>query len=219
MNKGTRKMLDIIAHRGFWIKNYQKNSPEAFKLALENGFGIETDLRDFNGNIVISHDIPTESCITFHEFMSIVREYPSQTLSLNIKSDGLQELAKKDLGNYTDYFFFDMSVPDTLAYSRNQSKFYTRYSDIELQPALLNESDGIWLDNFSSNILDLDSLDRFLKLNKKVVLVSPELHGFGYESYWNQLLQYIKSNPGRVKCIGLCTDKPMGAKEFFSYAE
>ena len=101
-------MLDIIAHRGFWIKSNQKNSVEAFKLALENGFGIETDLRDFNGNIVISHDVPTESCITFHDFMAIVQEYPPQTLSLNIKSDGLQELSKKDLGSYTDYFFFDM---------------------------------------------------------------------------------------------------------------
>lgn len=211
-------MLDIIAHRGFWSEEIQKNSIESFKLALENGFGIETDLRDFNSNIVISHDVPNESCITFHDFMAIVQEFPPQTLSLNIKSDGLQELSKKGLGSYTDYFFFDMSVPDTLGYSRSQLIFYTRYSDIELHPALLNESAGVWLDNFSSNMLDIDSLDRFLNLNKKVVLVSPELHGFGYESYWNQLLKYIKLNPGRVQGIGLCTDKPMDAKEFFSYA-
>ena len=212
-------MLDIIAHRGFWIKSSKKNTVEAFELALKNGFGIETDLRDFNGNIVISHDVPTESSITFNRFMEIVQKYPSQTLSLNIKSDGLQELSKKDLGNYTDYFFFDMSVPDTLGYSRNQLKFYTRYSDIELHPALLNESAGVWLDNFSSNRLDIDSLDRFLNLNKKVALVSPELHGFEYENYWKQLLKYLKLNPGKVQFIRLCTDKPMDAKEFFSYAE
>jgi hypothetical protein len=212
-------MLDIIAHRGLWIKSHEKNSVEAFKLALKNGFGIETDLRDFNGNIVISHDIPTELCLTFKEFMDIVQEYPSQTLSLNIKSDGLQELSKQYLDSYKKYFFFDMSVPDTLGYSRSQLIFYTRYSDIELHPSLLNESAGVWLDNFSSNILDTDSLDRFLNLNKKVVLVSPELHGYEYENYWNQLLKYLKLNPGRVRCIGLCTDKPMDAKEFFSYAE
>jgi hypothetical protein len=212
-------MLDIIAHRGFWTKKHEKNSLAAFKLALENGFGIETDLRDFNGNIVISHDLPTEFCITFYEFMEIVRKYPAQTLSLNIKSDGLQELSKQSLASYTEYFFFDMSVPDTLGYLQNELIFYTRYSDIELYPALLNESAGVWLDNFSSNILDIDSLERFLNSNKKVVLVSPELHGYEYESYWNQLLKYLKLNPNKVLCIGLCTDKPMNAKEFFSYAE
>jgi hypothetical protein len=212
-------MLDIIAHRGFWTESSQKNSKEAFKLALKNGFGIETDLRDFNGNTVISHDVPTESCIALQEFMAIVQEFPPQTLALNIKSDGLQELSKKGLGNYTEYFFFDMSVPDTLGYLESQLIFYTRYSDIELHPALLNEAAGIWLDNFSSNTLDIVSLDRFLNLNKKVVLVSPELHGFEYVNYWNQLLKYLKVNPGRVQFIGLCTDKPMVAKEFFSYAE
>lgn len=212
-------MLDIIAHRGCWIKNHEKNSVEAFKLALKSGFGIETDLRDFNGNIVISHDIPTELCITFKEFMGIVQEYPSQTLSLNIKSDGLQELSKQDLGSYRQYFFFDMSVPDTLGYSRSQLIFYTRYSDIELHPALLNESAGVWVDNFSSNILDIGALDRFLALNKKIVLVSPELHGFEYNTYWDQLLKYLQLNPGKVQYIGLCTDKPFNAKEFFSYAE
>ena len=112
-----------------------------------------------------------------------------------------------------------MSVPDTLGYSRSQLIFYTRYSDIELHPALLKESAGVWLDNFSSSRLDIDSLDRFLNLNKNVVLVSPELHGFEFENYWNQLLKYLKLNPGKVQYIGLCTDKPMDAKEFFSYAE
>jgi hypothetical protein len=214
-----KKVLDIIAHRGFWLESNQKNSIEAFKLALNNGFGIETDLRDFNGKIVISHDVPNEACITFKDFLAIVQKYPPQTLALNIKSDGLHELSKEDLGNFTKYFFFDMSVPDTLGYSRSQLIFYTRYSDIELHPALLNESSGVWLDNFSSNILDIDSLDRFLNLNKNVVLVSPELHGFEYEGYWNQLLKYLKLNPDKVQYIGLCTDKPMDAKEFFSYAE
>ncbi len=209
-------MLDIIAHRGFWEKSHEKNSIKSFKRALENGFGIETDLRDFNENIVISHDIPTADCITFKEFMAIVREYPSQTLSLNIKSDGLQSLAKQTLGNYSEYFFFDMSVPDTLEYSKSKLLFYTRYSDIETHPALINDATGLWLDNFSSNILDLNALKRFLELDKKLVLVSPELHGFEYESYWEQLREFLELNPDRVQSLGLCTDKPLDAKEFFN---
>jgi len=211
-------MINIIAHRGLWIDPKNKNTADAFKLALDNGFGIETDLRDFKGDIVISHDIPTDENLSFKKFMSLVRSYPKQTLALNIKSDGLQQLSKQALEHYSRYFFFDMSVPDTLGYSKNDLIFYTRYSDIELLPSLLAESAGVWLDNFSSNALDLAALNRFLNLNKKVVLVSPELHGYKYQQYWEQLLQFLKLNIDKVALIGLCTDKPIEAKEFFKNA-
>ena len=46
--------MKIIAHRGFWIKDSEKNTVKAFERALENGFGIETDLRDYNQKIVAS---------------------------------------------------------------------------------------------------------------------------------------------------------------------
>lgn len=208
-------MLNIIAHRGFWNETHEKNTVESFRLALVHGFGIETDIRDFNGQLVISHDVPSASCITFKEFMSVVREYPFQTLSLNIKSDGLQQLAKQDIDNYSEYFFFDMAVPDALGFMKNDLIFYTRYSDIESQPCLIAEAAGIWLDNFSSNTLDIDALECFLGMDKKVVLVSPELHGYEYIQYWNQLQKYLKSNPKKVRYIGICTDEPLKAKEFF----
>ena len=50
--------MEIIAHRGFWRKKTDQNTIGAFKLALNNHFGIETDIRDQNGQLVISHDIP-----------------------------------------------------------------------------------------------------------------------------------------------------------------
>ena len=49
---------NIIAHRGQWSKygeNY-KNSKKAIFEALDFGFGIETDVRLFNNDLVISHD-------------------------------------------------------------------------------------------------------------------------------------------------------------------
>lgn len=208
-------MINIIAHRGFWHDIEQKNTIKAFRLALENNFGIETDLRDFDGQVVISHDIPNKNCITFKEFMEIVAEYAPQTLSLNIKSDGLQQLVKEELRWYSDYFCFDMAVPDALGYKASELIFYTRFSEIELKPSLLSESSGIWLDNFSSNMLNVDALSEFLQQGKNVVLVSPELHSYEYESYWTDLLEYLKNNPGKKHMVGLCTDKPSDAKEFF----
>ncbi len=208
-------MINIIAHRGFWSKPEEKNTKEAFKRALNNGFGIETDLRDFNGEIVISHDIPSKECITFKSFMNIVNEYLPQTLALNIKSDGLQQLVVNDLTTYSDYFCFDMSVPDSLGYCKSEIIFYTRYSDLEKTPSLLDEASGVWLDNFSSNELNVSVLIEFLKKGKHVVLVSPELHGYTYGSYWEKLLAILNGQPQFVSLVGLCTDIPHEAKEFF----
>ena len=38
--------MKILAHRGFWMNESEKNSREAIKRAFDYGFGIETDLRD-----------------------------------------------------------------------------------------------------------------------------------------------------------------------------
>ena len=40
-------VLQIIAHRGFWEQEQDKNSYFAFQKSFTNGFGVDTDLRDF----------------------------------------------------------------------------------------------------------------------------------------------------------------------------
>ena len=52
------KKLEILAHRGYWKLEKEKNTLYAFEKAFDKYFGIETDLRDAQGEIVISHDIP-----------------------------------------------------------------------------------------------------------------------------------------------------------------
>ncbi len=73
----------------------------------------------------------------------------------------------------------------------------------------------MWLDNFSSNKLNEKALNEFLQQGKNVVLVSPELHGYEYKSYWADLLECLGNNPEYTYMVGLCTDKPIDAKEFF----
>ena len=48
--------MQILAHRGRWRSPSEKNSEGAFRAALSAGYGIETDIRDFDGRLVISHD-------------------------------------------------------------------------------------------------------------------------------------------------------------------
>lgn len=50
--------IKILAHRGFWKEETEKNTKIAFERAFNSGFGIETDLRDIKGEIVISHNMP-----------------------------------------------------------------------------------------------------------------------------------------------------------------
>jgi glycerophosphoryl diester phosphodiesterase len=87
--------LKIISHRGYWINQSEKNSAIAFSRALEYGFGIETDLRDLNGQLVVSHDIPVYGAMKIEEFIDLYKMKPvSAPIALNIKSDGLYSLVK-----------------------------------------------------------------------------------------------------------------------------
>ena len=46
----------VLAHRGYWENIFEKNSELSIKKAFDKGYGIESDIRDFNKKLVISHD-------------------------------------------------------------------------------------------------------------------------------------------------------------------
>ncbi len=118
--------MEIISHRGYWKEINEKNTNTAFERSFSLNFGTETDLRDYMGNLVISHDIANSNCIIADEFFLIYRRYAYQhlTLALNIKADGLQnELLKLlELHNIHNYFVFDMAIPDTIGYIKKRYK-------------------------------------------------------------------------------------------------
>ncbi len=82
-------MIEIISHRGFWKKSNEENSLKAFEESLSNGFGIETDIRDHDGNLVISHDIPMQQNdhISFDNFLELYKSKNCNfTLALLLKN-------------------------------------------------------------------------------------------------------------------------------------
>lgn len=208
-------MKNIIAHRGFWLEATEQNTEVAFKRALSNGFGIETDLRDRNQSVVISHDMASAESMTIENFLNLCTIAPDVTLALNVKADGLQALMSS-LRIDNPHFYFDMSVPDMLGYLKNDMSLYTRYSNIEPAPALLDKCEGVWLDNFDNGGLDLVALQSYLALGKHVILVSPELHQRDEKSYWKQLKIFLKENKSYEKKLGLCTDFPLEARSYFN---
>jgi glycerophosphoryl diester phosphodiesterase len=208
-------MMEIISHRGYWREIQEKNTKTAFIRSFEKGYGTETDLRDFNGEIVISHDIPNDNAILLSDFFKIYKSSgKSEKLALNIKSDGLQKKLLSELINYqiANYFVFDMSIPDTIGYINDNINFFSRQSEHELNPVFYDKCKGVWLDAFEGIWYESKLILEHLKNNKQVALVSPELHKRDTSDLWKML----KSNNIHLeKDLILCTDHPEEAFNYF----
>lgn len=209
--------MEIVSHRGFWNSNIPKNSKAAFENSFKNEFGTETDLRDLNGEIVISHDIPRleENPITLKEFFEIYTSYKiKKTLCLNIKADGLQLLVKELINKFQieNYFLFDMSIPDHIQYNKIGLKTFFRESEYEKTDLLTTNFEGVWLDAFINQWYNYSHINSLLEKNLKVAIVSFDLHKRDYEKQW----QFLKENNFHLnKKILLCTDTPDKAIKYF----
>jgi len=207
--------INIIAHRGYWLDSSEKNTEPAFIRALENSFGIETDFRDLNGELVVSHDIPTIGTMKASQFIDLYRTHPvSAPIALNIKSDGLQDLINELMvrAEFKSAFVFDMAVPDMRAYLKNNTPTFARLSEYEPHAVFLDSCKGVWLDAFERRWYDVHTFTFLLNQKKQIVIVSPELHGRAHLSLW----EFIKTNNfHRNDLVALCTDFPMHAKEYF----
>jgi glycerophosphoryl diester phosphodiesterase len=203
----------ILAHRGLWHKKDEQNSPEAIARAFGAGFGVETDLRDLAGTIVVSHDPPRGGEMCFEALLSIANLHPdSALLALNIKADGLQSLLEPALRARRDYFLFDMAVPDMVVSIRRGLTCFTRQSDLERVPVLLDAVEGVWLDSFVSPVADVESATAMVAGGKKVAFVSPELHGRNHDAFWARLrASGLHMSPK----VMLCTDFPDRAADYF----
>lgn len=209
--------MKILSHRGYWKKEEEKNQKIAFERSFSLGFGTETDIRDFNGELVISHDIADEKSMSVEDFFKIYNKYDNTLpLALNIKSDGLQVKLKKLLKEYniTEYFVFDMSVPDGLQYLKQDIKAFTRESEYEEKPSFYAESTGIWLDEFKNHWINEKVLEEHILNKKEICIVSPDLHKRDYDMEWQDYKNI--ENKLNINTIMLCTDYPEIARKYFN---
>ena len=212
------KRSNILAHRGFWKDVMDQNTSGALNKALSLGFGIETDLRDKASELVVSHDPPKiDHTFCFKELLDmIIKSNCSSRIALNIKSDGLQamleELFESTNCDKKNCFAFDMSVPDSIGYSKMNFPHYIRSSEYETSLSQLNLATGVWIDNFTGDYSQINKAIEILKVGKRVALVSPELHGRDYIHLWNKIKHNnLNMNPN----FELCTDYPEEAYNFF----
>jgi glycerophosphoryl diester phosphodiesterase len=192
----------IFAHRGFWNNSFTQNSMDSFMAAAEHGYSIETDIRSFNGNLVVSHDqISGEKFLGLEDLSKV-----SSCFALNIKEDGLQAniLKWKEWIRSSNSFVFDGSVPEMYRYRKEGIKHALRMSEYEQE--LSWDCEVVWLDSFESDWwIDNISVLRALE-NKEVIVVSPELHGRDPQNLWGVLQE--SREKGRFD-FSICTDFPL----------
>lgn len=211
------KKSNILAHRGLWKTPSEKNSKLALFKALNYGFGIETDIRyDKDIGLVVSHDILNNS-FKYLAFEELLIEYKKQKinakLAINIKSDGLHEKLKQMLENYniSEYFIFDMSIPDLISGLKYKLNQYIRFSNYEDPFPYAAFTNGVWIDSFNSKIPNESEILNLYKKWSSLVFVSPELHGRSYLQYWNFIKSFFKKSKIDIM---LCTDLPEEAYDF-----
>jgi hypothetical protein len=208
--------MQFLSHRGYWSAPAEKNTEAAFARSFALGFGTETDVRDLDGQLVISHDPPRAGAWPLGSFLDLYTRHGRDVpLALNVKSDGIEALLADELGRrgITNYFAFDMSVPDTLRYQRRGISFFTRQSEHEPVPALYQACSGVWMDAFAGDWFSAGDIAGHLAAGKHVCLVSPELHGREPLGLWQKIGVWLASgaieNGGRIM---LCTDQPERAR-------
>ncbi len=203
-----------LAHRGFWLHGDEPNSLAAFRAAFRRGWGVELDVRDCDGALVISHDPPTADAPRLDEVVAAyVAEGAPGALAVNVKADGLDAMIAGEVPEQLDWFAFDMSVPDALRYLRAGLPAFTRHSDIEPAPSSYEQAGGVWLDDFGGGWIDEATIAAHLEAGKRVAVVSPELHGRDRAAVW---ADWKRWEVWRSEHVLLCTDHPDEAEEVFA---
>lgn len=201
----------VLAHRGLWRDRSQRNTPAALEAALRAGFGVETDVRDCRGELVISHDMPTGAEQRLDEFLDLyVATGSSAPLAINVKADGLAAAIKAAFAarGIDAYFCFDMSVPDARCYDALDMPFFARLSEWEPRSPLAERAAGIWLDAFDDTWFDAGAVRQWLDRGRDVCIVSPELHGRPHEGVWAIVHECLATRDGAGGRLLLCTDLP-----------
>lgn len=202
--------MRILGHRGYWKDPSEKNREIAFARAFDLGFGVETDVRDLAGTLVISHDPPYGAELTLDAFLEVLgpRDVP---LAINVKSDGLAGALRDIMRRHAviDWFAFDMSVPDMRGQIAAGNPVFARVSELEPWQPWMASTRGVWLDAFDSEWYGTGTLAALLAEVGRVCIVSPELHGRPHRPLWDAL-RPLRGDPR----ILLCTDHPEQAADF-----
>jgi len=169
---------------------------------IKDDYGAEIDVRDYNKNLVLSHNYPDENSVKFTEYLN---HFPKNSLlAINVKSCEIENDLKKtlELVQHENYFTFDFSIPYLLKAIKFGLKCAFRLSEYEKQ--IHSSCEWVWVDSFHSIWYDASFLESLRKSSLRIALVSPELHNRKEQSEFKKIKEM--ASIGLVDAI--CTDSP-----------
>ena len=178
------------------IINHRANTLDKINLK----FGLEIDVRDFNNNLVLSHDQANNQSILLSSYLKEVN--PDQLLAINIKSTEIEDDLYSILNEFkiSNYFTFDWSIPSLVkALTKN---LFCAFRLSEYEKDIIPGCDWVWIDSFEEIWYDTEFITSLKKHGLKIALVSPELHGREFD------LKQVKDIVNSVRVDAICTDLP-----------
>lgn len=203
----------ILAHRGLWKERVEQNTLGSINAALVEGFGVEIDVRDQSGQLIISHDPPVNiNYPKLEELAQLISNSElrkSQLLALNVKSDGFTKLLEPTSSKVfqISHFWFDMSFPESIQMRKAGYPVASRVSELEPFDKVLmkrTNSQYVWLDSFVNDWWSLELVSELTEIGLHTVIVSPELHGRDPEAVWSLFSKMAKGGLS----VSICTDHP-----------
>ena len=211
--------MQVISHRFNWdgIDRTKENTIPAARFCLEQGCGIETDIRRApDGRFYISHDpVDLTEANQADEFCVLFRCFPAATVALNIKELGYESELLRYLSNQLvkqQVFLFDMELLEAQA---GQTSMLFRKLDSEIKLAArvsdrgesieralrISPAEIIWLDEFDHLWVTESDIKRLKAAGKTIYTISPEIHGFSSDEMQRRWREFYYWGVD-----GICTD-------------
>lgn len=222
----------ILAHRGNvrGPDRETENTVEAYRVAVEAGFGLEIDVRrDRAGGFYISHDIANRTEANCLEaFEPVFRAHADCVVAVNVKELGyeldLAQLVQRGVfGNRA--FLFDAELLEPRNRGRTQRLvrrtlatqavlLANRVSDRDetVEQCLEIPGEVVWADEFDRFWLDQPTIQRLRASGRRIYVISPELHGFDRDLRLQRWADFK-----RWQVDGICTDFANDAHAYFNH--
>jgi len=181
--------MKIIKHR---VNSIQK---------IDQNFGAEIDIRDYDGDLVLSHDLPNQKSQKLDDFLNFLPK--DKLLAINVKSSGIEKKLFTSLNSSNiNYFAFDFSIPGLLNALEQKIVCALRLSEYEKE--IFQGPKWIWLDSFNSVWFDAKYIESLKNMNYLISVVSPELHQRTDKKEYTKIKSLINCN----LIDAICTDIP-----------
>lgn len=225
------KQTVILAHRAnlHGPASVVENSLAACASALEQGFGLETDLRrDAGGRFYVSHDSsPRTAGNSLETYTELFARFPGAELAINVKELGYEneliELSRAGrLGAKHFLFDFELLEPATPGAAQRKLRGLEHGGAVRLAARLSDRGEPlaqclgipaevVWADEFDSLWLTEREVEQVQAAGRLFYVISPEIHQFDCATMlkrWQQFKAW--------QVDGVCTDYALQAREFFA---